>query len=363
MSPFGFFGVHPEAAAKLHKPLFSLPGLDPQSPFTKPLFLGLAALSLLGFFLARNRRPAQLAFLLAAIAAAVQLWKTQATGTYVEWYYPLLLIGIFADRPTAGPPALSARRRPFRPAEQWTWSSASPLAQIFALLAFVAYLAPGLLLLLLLRRPPERASTWLALVGSARGRDPDRARVRAQALLDAAAGTVRCHHRARDRAPRRRPRHPPPVPGEGLARRARPHLRGGRPDGLRHGVSRGDLEAAAHVRRDRSGRDGAGARDALPPAMARESGLKGFGQGLIAFAFPSAWFGVWHGPRLAFLMFLGVVAAGVLALVEARRQERLGWIAAAAIARFRARGRGHARAPGELRALFRGSRRTRPARK
>src|SRR4029077_13367064 len=98
----------------LHKPLFSIPGLDPQSPFTKPLFLGLAALSILGFFLARNRRPAQLAFLLAAIAAAVQLWKTQATGTYVEWYYPLLLIGIFADRPTAaavssvgseGPPA------------------------------------------------------------------------------------------------------------------------------------------------------------------------------------------------------------------------------------------------------------------
>jgi hypothetical protein len=101
MSPFGFFGVHPDAAVKLHKPLFSIPGLDPQSPFTKPLFLGLAALSLLGFFLARNRRPAQLAFLLAAIAAAVQLWKTQATGTYVEWYYPLLLIGIFADRPTA----------------------------------------------------------------------------------------------------------------------------------------------------------------------------------------------------------------------------------------------------------------------
>jgi len=105
MSPFGFFGVHPDAAIKLHKPLFSFPGLDPQSPFTKPLFLGLAALSVLGFFLARNRRPAQLAFLLAAIAAAVQLWKTQATGTYVEWYYPLLLIGIFADRPTAGPPA------------------------------------------------------------------------------------------------------------------------------------------------------------------------------------------------------------------------------------------------------------------
>jgi hypothetical protein len=98
MSPFGFFGVHPALAAKLHQPLFSFPGLDAKSPFTRPLFLGLAALSLGGFFLARNRRPAQLALLLAAIAAAVQLWKTQATGTYVEWYYPLLLIGLFADR-------------------------------------------------------------------------------------------------------------------------------------------------------------------------------------------------------------------------------------------------------------------------
>src|SRR5205085_1610658 len=42
------------------------------------------------------------ALLAAAIAAAVQLWKTQATGTYVEWYYPLLLIGLFADRPSIG---------------------------------------------------------------------------------------------------------------------------------------------------------------------------------------------------------------------------------------------------------------------
>jgi hypothetical protein len=83
------------------------------------LFLLLALLSLGGFFLARNRRPAQLALLLAAIAAAVQLWKTQATGTYVEWYYPLLLIGLFADRPSAGivssvgregPPPLPPRR-------------------------------------------------------------------------------------------------------------------------------------------------------------------------------------------------------------------------------------------------------------
>jgi hypothetical protein len=102
MSPFGFFGVHPEIAAKLHRPLFNLPGLDHASPVTKPMFLLLAGLSLAGFALARNRRPAQLAMLLGAIAAAVQLWKTQATGTYVEWYYPLFLIGLLADRPSSG---------------------------------------------------------------------------------------------------------------------------------------------------------------------------------------------------------------------------------------------------------------------
>ena len=92
-----------------------------KSPFTKPLFLGLAALSLGGFFLARNRRPAQLALLLAAIAAAVQLWKTQASGTYVEWYYPLLLIGLFADRPSPRScPRSAARPAPGAPAPSAT---------------------------------------------------------------------------------------------------------------------------------------------------------------------------------------------------------------------------------------------------
>lgn len=112
MSPFGFFGVHPDLAEKFHKPLFDMAGLDHGSPVTKPLFLLLAGLSLGGFFLARNRRPAQLALLLGAIAAAVQLWKTQATGTYVEWYYPLLLIGLLADRPSIGIVSSVAREGP-----------------------------------------------------------------------------------------------------------------------------------------------------------------------------------------------------------------------------------------------------------
>src|SRR5205814_9738337 len=37
MSPFGFFGVHPDWYAKWHKPLFKMPGLPEDSPITKPL--------------------------------------------------------------------------------------------------------------------------------------------------------------------------------------------------------------------------------------------------------------------------------------------------------------------------------------
>ncbi len=65
------------------------------------------------FFLARGRTVAQFALLVAALAAAIQLYKTHAGGTYVGWYLPFLLIGIFAgtggqaERPeaaAAGPP-------------------------------------------------------------------------------------------------------------------------------------------------------------------------------------------------------------------------------------------------------------------
>lgn len=72
------------------------------------------------------------------------------------------------------------------------------------------------------------------------------------------------------------------------------------------------------------------------PRWPSEAGLKGFGQGLIALAFPNAWFlratGFDGAPRLTFLMFLGVIAAQVLALVESRRVGRHTWIIAAAIA-------------------------------
>jgi hypothetical protein len=90
-SPFSFFGVHPALRASWASPLFG------DSSLLKPTFLGVAALSLLGFVLGRGRTVPQLAMLTASLAAAVQLWKTHATGSYVEWYYPFLLIGMFCE--------------------------------------------------------------------------------------------------------------------------------------------------------------------------------------------------------------------------------------------------------------------------
>jgi hypothetical protein len=68
------------------------------------------------------------------------------------------------------------------------------------------------------------------------------------------------------------------------------------------------------------------------PRWPTESGLKGLGQGLVALAFPNAWLGVDDPfPRLSFLMFLAAIAAQIVALVEARRETAVGWIAAGAI--------------------------------
>jgi hypothetical protein len=71
------------------------------------------------------------------------------------------------------------------------------------------------------------------------------------------------------------------------------------------------------------------------PRWPGESGLKGFGQGLIALAFPNAWFlrlTEFEGAgRFTFLMSLGVIACGVLALVDVREAGRRSWIAASAV--------------------------------
>lgn len=87
-SPFSFWGNFPALAA-----FWQVPLIGTTSVF-KPTFLLFASYCMAAFFLARQRSRIELALLLASLAAALQLWKTHAAGTYVEWYYPFLLIGL-----------------------------------------------------------------------------------------------------------------------------------------------------------------------------------------------------------------------------------------------------------------------------
>jgi hypothetical protein len=92
-SKFSFWGTHPALTAFWQQPIFG------NTSVFKPSFILFAALSALAFLLARGKDKAQLALLVAVLAAAIQLWKTHAGGTYVEWYLPFLLIGIFCSKP------------------------------------------------------------------------------------------------------------------------------------------------------------------------------------------------------------------------------------------------------------------------
>jgi hypothetical protein len=89
-SKFGFWGTHPALAAFWQVPVFGSTSLF------KPTFLLYALFCVSCFFLARGRTLVQLAGLTAALAAAVQLWKTHAAGSYVEWYLPFLIVALVA---------------------------------------------------------------------------------------------------------------------------------------------------------------------------------------------------------------------------------------------------------------------------
>jgi hypothetical protein len=194
------------------------------------------------------------------------------------------------------------------------------------LLLGLLYLAPGLLVLLL-RKPPERASTWLALAAPAAvaiqiaiecalkvfTNDPPR-------LL--ATGAVTLALIVAATALRRRP----PVRTEADVRAVLAAILVPVAFGLafRDAFGRQPTSDGVEAIEMALSLDGH-----FLPRWPSESGLKGFGQGLIALAFPNAWFG---GARLTFLFFLGLVAAQVVALAEARRETRAGRIACGAIA-------------------------------
>jgi hypothetical protein len=97
-STFSFWGTHPPLAAFWQRPLFG------GSSIFKPTFLLFGGLCLAAAWWARGRTVPQFAALTAMLASAIQMWKTHATGTYVEWWFPFLLIALLgAGRGDAAP--------------------------------------------------------------------------------------------------------------------------------------------------------------------------------------------------------------------------------------------------------------------
>jgi hypothetical protein len=87
-----FWGTHPNAAAFWQRPLFG------DTSLFKPTFLLFALAALASPLWVRGRSVGTLAAIIAALGAGIQLWKTHATGSYVEWYMPFLLIALIAGR-------------------------------------------------------------------------------------------------------------------------------------------------------------------------------------------------------------------------------------------------------------------------
>jgi hypothetical protein len=96
-SVFGFWGQRDGIRRVLNTPLVG------QSGLTTPAWLTFAAFLVATGFLARGRRASDLALLAGAVAVGATLVKPHATGTYLAWYYPLLLAGFCASHAAAGP--------------------------------------------------------------------------------------------------------------------------------------------------------------------------------------------------------------------------------------------------------------------
>lgn len=99
-SEFSFWGNFPGLASFWQQPL-----IGTTSVF-KPTFMLFVSYCLGAFFLMKGRNEAEFAAQIASLTAALQLWKTHASGTYVEWYLPFLLIGLLG----AGYLATQARK-------------------------------------------------------------------------------------------------------------------------------------------------------------------------------------------------------------------------------------------------------------
>lgn len=127
-SPFGLWAGRGGLRGWLMQPVI------PSTPTSRPIVLLYLLFSGAAFVMARGRREGDLALLVGALSIGAQLWKIHATGTYVAWYYPFLLLGFFAcpparqagrnetagahpmSLPTSPAPVAVAGREPSRPA-------------------------------------------------------------------------------------------------------------------------------------------------------------------------------------------------------------------------------------------------------
>lgn len=103
-TPFGFWGQQTGVWRWLIEPMVG------KSAMLSPFFLLYCAFLGATAFMARNAGLVGLALLTAAVAMGANIWKIHATGAYLAWYYPFLLIGalgpgmLLTRRPTVAAP-------------------------------------------------------------------------------------------------------------------------------------------------------------------------------------------------------------------------------------------------------------------
>lgn len=98
-TPFGFWGQQTGVWRWLIQPMVG------ESAMLSPFFLLYCAFLVATAIMARNVGLVGLALLTSAVALGANIWKIHATGAYLAWYYPFLLIGAL------GPGILMKRRR------------------------------------------------------------------------------------------------------------------------------------------------------------------------------------------------------------------------------------------------------------
>ena len=99
-TPFGFWGQQTGVWRWLIQPMVG------ESAMLSPFFLLYCAFLGATAIMARNVGLVGLALLTSAVALGANIWKLHATGAYLAWYYPFLLIGAL------GPGILMRRQRP-----------------------------------------------------------------------------------------------------------------------------------------------------------------------------------------------------------------------------------------------------------